>query len=444
MKKVLSRYIYWFKSSRDKYLVYNSRYNSFYEISETMLKNLDELKKDICYIDYMSNDIICMLEKYKIIVSKDDDDDFVLELQYRTDRATFSKSKLGLVLVPSLGCNFACNYCFEEHKREKIMDDKTIDSIISFIDNSKEVKELELVWYGGEPLLAFDAIKKLLFRIKRDLSVPITKHHIITNGYFFDNNVIDFFSENHLDVIQITLDGNRERHDSIRNVKKTGERTYDKIIGNIDNILERLPDTSIHVRINIEKSNVNDYLEATEVLGRRWTGKNVIIYPGMLRKEDSSNTRLSCDCFQKQEISDFMFDINKKGILKQDLYPHSVFCKTCSATRVNSFIIGPYGEIYKCWNDVSDENKVVANINDGKMINKSLYYRYIIGSKWYNNQSCKKCFFLPICNGSCAWYSLKNKYHNSKFMLCDCMQKYPNMLNKCLEYAYDKKIDLEF
>ncbi|WP_455643454.1 radical SAM protein [Parabacteroides sp.] len=437
MEKVLSRYIYWFESSTNKYLVYNSRYNSLYEVSGNVFKELNKLKNDINYIDYISVDIMEILNRNNIFVSENEDDDFVLELQYRTERAAFSKSKLGLILVPSLGCNFSCRYCFEEHKRDKVMDDKTIDSIILFIKNNKEAKELELVWYGGEPLMAFSAIKKILFRIKNEVNIPIIKHNIITNGYYFNNDVIDYFKNNHLDVIQITLDGERERHNNIRKIKETNEHTYDKIIDNIDNILNSLPNTSVHVRVNIEKSNINDYYEAVEVLGKKWSGKNVIIYPGMLRIENETNMKLSCNCLQKKEISEFMFDINKRGILKQDIYPHSIFCKTCSATRINSFIIGPYGEIYKCWNDVSDNNKVIANVNDGKIINKSLYYRYLIGSKWYNNVSCRKCFFLPICNGSCAWYSLKNKYQNGKFSLCDCMQKYPGMLNKCLEYVYE-------
>ena len=438
MEKILSRYTYWFKSSKGKFLVYNSRYNSLHEVSEDVFECLERIKNDADYmkdIPKIDKETLC---KNNILVSPNDDDDFVLELQYRTERATYSKSKLGLILVPSLGCNFSCNYCFEEHKREKVMDVKTIDSILAFIKNN-EAKELELIWYGGEPLMAFDVISEILSRIKKETNTTIVKHHIITNGYYFDQKVIDFFKENHLDVIQVTLDGNPERHNTIRCVKDTGEKTYEQIVGNVDNILKELPDTTVHIRINIDKSNIEDYYESVKTLGDRWKGKNVIIYPGMLRIDDESNTKFSTICLQKPEISEFMFEINRKGILKQDIYPHLTFCKTCSATRVNSFIIGPYGEIYKCWNDVSDSNKVIANINTDKIVNKSLLYRYLIGSKWYNKSSCKKCFFLPICNGFCSWYFLRNKYQNGKFLLCDCLQKYPGMLNKCLEYRYENK-----
>jgi uncharacterized protein len=104
---------------------------------------------------------------------------------------------------------------------------------------------------------------------------------------------------------------------------------------------------------------------------------------------------------------------------------------------VNSYVIGPSGEIYKCWNDVSDDNKIIGYINQEKMTNSNLLYRYIVGAKWYHNKDCKKCFFLPICNGYCAWYRLRNMYENGKYVLCDCLQKAPNMLNKSLEELYE-------
>lgn len=122
---------------------------------------------------------------------------------------------------------------------------------------------------------------------------------------------------------------------------------------------------------------------------------------------------------------------------------YSYFFKTsksvCLAysSKNNSFIIGHEGEIYKCWNDVSDASKIIGYIDKAEIVNKTLYYRYHQGCAWYNDPVCKECFFMPICNGKCAWYNERNIYHNGKFNLCQCLQKAPGLLEKCLEYYYD-------
>ena len=110
--------------------------------------------------------------------------------------------------------------------------------------------------------------------------------------------------------------------------------------------------------------------------------------------------------------------------------------KNCCATTLNSFVIGPEGEFYKCWNDVSDNSKIIGYINKDKLDNPILLQRYIVGTKWYNNKDCKECFVLPICKGICAWYRLRNIYEKGEFKMCNCLQRNTRMLNRCLEYSY--------
>ena len=76
-------------------------------------------------------------------------------------------------------------------------------------------------------------------------------------------------------------------------------------------------------------------------------------------------------------------------------------------------------------------------INDNNLCNPSLFFRYLLGSKFYYNNECKNCFYLPICQGYCPWLRLKNQYKNGEFVLCECMQRTPDLLNKCLEDWYD-------
>lgn len=432
----LSRYTYLFISSKKKYLVYNSRTNSLFEISKELYYQLLECKEDKRKIEYLDDEIISFLSERKIIIREEEDSNFLLEHQYETDRRTYSKYILGLTIVPTLACNFSCHYCFEENKRVTTMNKTTEDAIISFINSHLESRELHLNWYGGEPLLAINTIESILNKISNETTLKFTKHNLITNGYFINDKVINLFKKYPLNTIQITLDGKRERHDTIRKTK--GEvPTYDKITGNIDRLLKEFANTQVHIRINIEKNNMDDYSKVAKELKDRWEGKNIIIYPGFLRIDNEQKTAYSCDCLDKEDIAEFMFDAAKKKIIDIQLYPQIFSAKTCAATRQCSYIIGPEGEVYKCWNDVSDPQKVIGNIHTNKTNNNLLLNRYLVGSKWYNDSACRECFFLPICNGTCAWYVLRNKYGNGKYHLCTCIQKTPEMLNKCLEYFYD-------
>lgn len=438
----LSRYTYLFLSSKKNNMVYNSRSNALFEVSKELFSQLQKCKEDKTYITSLDEEAVKFLLERKVFVIEGDDDDFILQQQYRTDTRTYAKSILTLTIVPTLGCNCSCFYCFEENKRPTTMDGQTIDAVINFINSHTEARKLNLCWYGGEPLMAKNIIESLLKKIKNETKIELAKHHIVTNGVYFDQKAIDLFKEFPLNELQITLDGRQERHDSIR-YTKSGLPTYERIIRNIDNILNALPNTTIQIRINIEKENANDYRELRQKLGERWKNKNVCIYPGFLRIDNENKTAYSCSSFDRKEIAEFLFDAEMEGLYNTELYPQQLLChRTCGATQKNAYIIGPEGEIYKCWNDVSNPERVVGNIHD-KIFNEKLLTRYIVGSKWYHDQACRECFYLPICNGACAWYALRNRYENGKYDLCTCMQKVPGMLEKCLEQYHNTHIETQ-
>ena len=439
MKYLISRYVYLFISSKNKHLVYCSRSNAFFEVNSSLYQFIQNCQRDPTLLQTLNQEMFNFLIERKIVVKEKDDDDLLLELEFKTNQSTYRKTHLGIVLVPTLGCNFACPYCFEPGKKAVTMNDKTIDDLILFIKDHSDAKAFDLLWYGGEPLLALNVIKKVLSKIHTVQDIKLSRHQIVTNGYYFDAEVVDFFKENPLDTIQITLDGNRERHNQLRKQRITGEGSYDRIIENIDRIICELPETQVYIRVNIDKNNVDDFYSAYKLLGERWKGKNIIIYPGILRIDNDNKTALTCPSIQKWETAELFFHLNKEHMLDLPIYPRFFYSKICSATKVNSYIIGPEGEIYKCWNDVSDPQKIIGYINQEKLVNGALFYRYIVGSKWYNNEKCKQCFFLPICNGYCAWYRLRNMYEGGEYYLCDCLQKGTGMLNKCLEYQYDSQ-----
>lgn len=441
-KKIISRYSYFFKTSKSVYLAYSSKTNCFMELSKQLFETLIQKIKDQSYeIPHgIPKNTLDILEHEGIICGCNDDDDYVIKSQFITQSVQHDTSKLNLVLVPTLNCNFNCPYCFENGKRAKIMSDDTINHLINFIKELGGTKELTITWYGGEPLLAFPVIKKILNRISQESSIKIVKHSMITNGYLINDKVIKLFQEYPLDSIQITLDGTKERHNKLRALKANNAPTYNRIIENIGLVANNLTNTELHVRVNIDKNNANDFFQIYDEFKTKFNNNsNIIVYPGIIRLENEEKTNVIEPAFGRWDTAYLLYELYSKGILKGDVYPSHRVAKTCCAMCVNSYIIGPMGEIYKCWNDVSDESKVIGHIDQHEIENKTLYYRYHEGCAWYNDPVCKSCFFLPICNGKCAWYNERNIYHGANFNLCQCLQKAPGLLDKCLEYYYESQ-----
>ncbi len=439
---ILSRYSYFFKTSKGVFLAYSSKTNSFLEISEDLFNILlpisNSRNKELT--NEIPNKILDLLKTEGFVCNKGDDDDFVLKSQFITQSIQHDRTKLGLVIAPTLNCNFNCPYCFEPSKKSKAIDEATINNLIAFIKGHTKSETLKITWYGGEPLLALKSIKNILDRISNEVKIKLTEHSIITNGYLFEDKAIEVFKQYPLDSIQITIDGNKNRHNKLRALKSNkNTSTYDRIIKNIINISQKLPNTQLHIRVNIDKENKEDYFSIYKELNSLIKSNNVVVYPGILRLENEEKTMLVEPAFSRRETSEFIYDITTRGFLNDErIFPMRSCAKTCTATCVNSYIIGASGEIYKCWNDVSDPKKIVGNIKDEQISNSSLYYRYHQGCMWYNDKQCKECFFMPICNGKCAWYNERNLYHSGKYNLCQCLQKSPGLLNKSLEYYYEK------
>lgn len=437
--KIISRYSYFFKTSKAVCLAYSSKNNSFLELSEDLYDFLVEcvtLDSKVP-LNQLPIEIQTILEKEGFICDERDDDDFINKSQFVTQTVQHDKSKLNLVIVPTIDCNFNCPYCFERGKKASKMDDKTADNIIKFIKEYGEIKYLTITWYGGEPLLALPVIEYILGRIKNEVSAKIKTHSLITNGYLFDKKATILFKKFPLNSIQITLDGVKERHDKLRCLKSSGAPTYDRIINNIGLIIKELPETELHVRVNVDKTNIDDYYKISKDIHDKYGHKNVIVYPGIIRLENEEMTNMVEPAFGRWETANILYDLYSKGILNGDVYPTLRIAKTCCASSLSSYIIGPTGEIYKCWNDVSDTSKIIGRIDQTEIQNKTLFYRYHQGCAWYNDPECKKCFFMPICNGKCAWYNERNIYHNGEYNLCQCLQKAPGLLDKCLEHYYE-------
>lgn len=152
----------------------------------------------------------------------------------------------------------------------------------------------------------------------------------------------------------------------------------------------------------------------------------LFVYPGILRIEDKERKCMGCPSLSHADIQSFYFQINDQV----NFYPR-IISKGCSATHINSFLIGPKGELYKCWNELGDSDKIIGFIDQKDLDNKRLVRDYVLASSCFQDEVCKECEILPICSGGCAYYRIKNKFEDGRFDVCS-LYKGKGVLERCL------------
>ena len=401
----------------ENYLIYNSITNSFTRVNKIIFENITHAKKKgKINKSIFSQNVLEYLEKAKIIVTPIDDDAYVRQCEINTFIGNFASSHMSLSLAPTSSCNFACPYCYEKSKPNKTMTDDIIDNLIKFINGHKDIKTVGITWYGGEPLVAFGTIKKIVKKIHSDCEAKLTYQDIVTNGYNFDYEVIEFFKDHPLKRIQITIDGPEEKHNKLRKLVGGGG-TYKKIINNIHSIITGLPDTEVVIRVNIGKNNWDSYSILCKELQEKFSNK-ISVYPGFIRIHDKKQTHLICDSMEQKDAISFYKQLEDEGDIKINYYPNQCKKRGCVATCATAYVIGPMGELYKCWNDIGNENMIIGSITNEKLIRSDLYNQYMIDGQWTSDEECKKCFFLPICSGGCAWQRIRNKFYRGRYNYC--------------------------
>jgi uncharacterized protein len=334
-----------------------------------------------------------------------------------------------LTLNPTLHCNFGCKYCFEANKPAKYMSDEVENALIDFVKKYNTVNKIHINWFGGEPLMAFDRIKSITARIK-ELETNFTAS-IITNGYLLSDEVIDNLESLHINRLQITLDGLAETHNQRRHLV-SGKGTFDRILDNIDKLKNKCSDCKLVIRVNIDKDNQDEFIKVFRYFYGRY--KNTVVVPGFV--DDVSGCVVS-DCFlNREKKANFLIDQYKKyGLNTMGFFPFNDRYE-CPVRNPYHLVIGPEGEIYKCWNDVGNPKQVVGSLLKNEAVNSTLLTRYYVSGDPFDDPKCVNCFHLPTCGGGCPHSRIAREYNQVEIDTCDTIK---DNVKEFLELHYDYK-----
>lgn len=416
-----------------KYLLFSSKTCNFYELDRGTYDFLEDLRENP--FTASEKEDIELLDSFRakgITIYPGDDEAFFDKLQFINNLNTFSKSALNLTIAPTVSCNLRCPYCFETKKPSGVMSVEVADSIIKYIESHQDNKWVDITWFGGEPLLCPDIIEYILEKITGIEGKELRSHSIITNGTKLKNKAMEIFCKYPLSSLQITLDGMKTRHDSIR-FYADNKGTYDDIIENIDIFTQKSPQTRVNIRINVDNNNRNKYAELYRLLTGKFPGRNIYYYPGILRANKGCESETF---FSSKDHFEFMKELRDCGA-SDSLFP-TYNDKGCCATCASAHVIGPFGELYRCWEHIGKQQYIVGNIADNTMPREHLLLQYIKLGTPFSDKECKKCPILPICNGGCAYKRIENLLFKGNNDLC-CIYHNNNMeALKDILYTYYK------
>lgn len=394
------------KLENGEILIYNTLNNTFGIMNVKTQEIYDNIEKcnelDLPQIE--NDDDFKDLLKYGYIIPCENNE--LMYLKFNSQYQKFKNNECNLTIAPTLDCNMACPYCYEE-KKSISMDEKIQLVLSDFVKDvlvKNNYKKLHVSWYGGEPLLEIDIIKNIsknLIEICREQDVNYSAS-IITNGVLLDLDIAKILKNDcYVNRAQITIDGLPEYHNK-RRILKDGKKSFDIICQNID-LCKDIMD--IGVRINVDTNNMENVQSLCNyfINEKKWVD-NVFFYLAPVENYTDGCYFSDTNCLSNEEFAKLdlafvekLYQLNSDAIRKK-LYPIRKN-NFCAAVTYGNYVIDPEGYLYTCWNVIGKKEKSIGNIIE-KNVMSNEYLKWLT---YEPDKKCTECSMLPICMGGCPY-----------------------------------------
>lgn len=322
-----------------------------------------------------------------------------------------------LCLNMSQECNLACRYCYGDEgtygggslRMDTEIAEKCVEFIMKYSGNNKRVN---LIFFGGEPLLNFDTIIHTIdyAKIMESQSNKKVRFSMTTNGTLLTEDKLRYLMEKDVGI-QISIDGPKSFHDSIRPLKGDGS-SYDQIIPNIKRLIENRPG-----KVTARATITREFLDLEQIITHLFsigfgnvhvapcTGNEGPLYLTTkdyrkLTKQYEDYTDIFIDKFKNNEFHSFS---NLIKYVRLTMSSKSPKLYACGAFR--SYLgASSDGELYPCHRFVGHDEFHLGNVDGGL---KSEMQKKFLRNAWIENMpKCKKCWARYLCGGSCYHDSL--------------------------------------
>ncbi len=325
-----------------------------------------------------------------------------------------------LCLHVSHDCNLSCEYCFaskgDYNSGRKLMPREIALKAVDFlVNNSGHRRNIEIDFFGGEPLINFDIVKEVVAygrEIERKKTGKEFYFTITTNGILLDKHNIAFINEQ-MDNVVISLDGRKEVHDSIR-YDRAGRGSYDRIVPLAKELVSARNGKSYFIRGTFTSRNKDFSKDVMHLaaLGFKEISVEPVVGSGeklFIKEPDIPEILNEYEKFaveylkclrEEKDFRFYHFNLN--------LYEGPCLYKRLAACGAGSeyLAVSPEGYLYPCHQFVGQEEFVMGDIYGG--INNTTLRDIFKGNNILKKEKCRDCWAKLFCSGGChanAWYS---------------------------------------
>lgn len=325
-------------------------------------------------------------------------------------RKTYVKA---LCLNVAHTCNLSCEYCFAS--QGKYNGDRAIMSVevghraIDYLlENSGHHRNLDIDFFGGEPLMAWKVVKEIVTyaRSKEKEWNKKFRFTFTTNGMLLNDEVTDFLNQEMYNVV-LSLDGRKEVHDRLRTTV-TGKGSYDSIVPKFQEFIEKRGDQEYYVRGTYTRNNVdftNDIFHIADLGFDKISMEPVICDPRepyALTENDLPQIYNQYEILAKEMIKrseqgrgftfyHYMLDLSEGPCIQKRI--------TGCGSGTEYLAVTPWGELFPCHQFVGDEAYSMGNIWEG--ITRPELQSQFKESNCYTKPECKDCWVKLYCSGGC-------------------------------------------
>jgi uncharacterized protein len=334
-------------------------------------------------------------------------------------------------------CNLACRYCFAEegeyHGRRALMSYEVGKKALDFlVANSGKRVNLEVDFFGGEPLLNWQVVKDLV-AYGRSLEEPNHKKFrftLTTNGILLDDEILEFANKEMANLV-LSIDGRKEIHDLMRPYRG-GQGSYDKVVPIFRKAAESRGQMNYYVRGTFTRNNLDfskDVMHLADLGFEQISVEPVVASPEddyALREEDipallEEYDRLAAELLNRRKegkgVNFFHFMIDLEG-------------GPCVAKRLSGcgsgteyLAVTPWGDLYPCHQFVGKEEFLMGNVFEG--IARTDIRDEFKTCNVYAKEKCRNCFARFYCSGGCAAnsYNFHGHINDAYDLGCELQRK---------------------
>ncbi|HAB60678.1 MAG TPA: thioether cross-link-forming SCIFF peptide maturase [Lachnospiraceae bacterium] len=443
----------------------NNDYNIVLDVNSGMIHVVDDLVYDIIEL-FEDNDtdtiIAAMMDKYsrpenavklEAPININDVIEAIEEIEelkkqgalfsediYKEYITDFKKRQTvvkALCLHIAHDCNLACKYCFAEEGEYKghreLMSYEVGKKALDFlIENSGSRRNLEVDFFGGEPLMNWQVVKDLVAygREQEKIHNKNFRFTLTTNGVLLNDDIMEFANKEMANIV-LSIDGRKDVHDYMR-PSRNGKGSYDLIVPKFEKVAESRNQTNYYVRGTFTRNNLDfseDVLHLADLGFKQISVEPVVSLPEepyAIREEDLPKIYEEYDKLAKE-----MIKRKKEG--KGFNFFHFMIDLTggpCVAKRLSGcgsgteyLAVTPWGDLYPCHQFVGEDEFLLGNVFEG-IKNTTCCDEFKLCNV-YAKDKCRDCFARFYCSGGCAANSYKfhGKIDDAYDIGCDLQRK---------------------